>query len=128
MDRPVSDHHSLDEPDRIFLSVSWCDTRDRGWNYFADRVGGRDRRPIRPSSCWCLALDLRGHGDDLALSECLRFDRATLSEGAGPQSFGPDAIRTTIRCHATCCAGAVRLAHDHRRNQVSRQATSDGLT
>src|SRR6266516_1027368 len=128
MDRPVSDHHRLDEPDRIFLSVSRCDTRDRCRNHFFVSVGGRDRRPIFPSSCWRLALDLRGHGDDLALSECLRSDRATLSEGAGPESFGANTDRAAICCHATCCADAVRLAHDHRRDQVSRGATSDGLT
>ena len=96
MDCAVFDQHSVDERDRIFLFVSRRNARDRGWNYFADRVGGRDLRTIFPSPRGTLALDLCGNGDDRALLQYLRVDRATFPEGARPESFGTNTDRATI--------------------------------
>ena len=120
MDRVVFDQHSGNERDGILLSVSRCNARDRRRNHFLGSVGGRDRRTIRSSSRRVLALDLCGHGDDLALSECLRSSRATFSKGAGAESFGAHTVRAAIRCYATCRPGAVCLSHHSRRDQVSR--------
>ncbi len=120
MDRVVSDQHSGDKRNRIFLPVSRCHARDRRRNHLSGRVGSRDRRTIRSSSRRSLALDLCGDGDDLPLLECFRSSRATLSKSAGPESFGAHAVRTAICRCATGCARAVCLAYYHRRNQVSR--------
>ena len=60
------------------------------------------------------------NGDDRALLQYLRVDRATFPEGARPESFGTNTDRAAICCHATGCVGAVCSADDYRRDQVSR--------
>src|ERR1700741_831313 len=127
MDRSVSDQHGGHERDGILLSVPRRYPCDRRWNYLAGPSGGRDRRPIRPSPCGTLALDLCGVRDDCTLLECLRTSRATLSEGASAENFGPHAVRAAIRGHATGRARTVCLANHYRRNQISPRTTKQCL-
>src|SRR2546421_113651 len=127
MDRSVSDQHGGDERDGILLSAPRRYASDHRRNYLAGLAGSCDPRALCASPCWTLALDLCGLRDDRTLLECLRPGRATLSEGASAESFGAYAVRAAIRGHATCGAGAIFGADDHRRDQVSWRTTSDGL-
>src|SRR5438105_15571556 len=71
-------------------------TPAHGIGIIAPPTGGGDLRALPASTRRALALDLRGHGCDCALSECVCRGRAGFSETARSKGDGPDANRTPI--------------------------------
>src|SRR6266487_2264629 len=59
-------------------------------------TGGGDLRTLPASTRRALALDLRRHGSDCSLSQCLCRCCAGFPESAGPESAGSDADRAAI--------------------------------
>ena len=71
-----------------FFPFPWRYTRNYCWHYLVTLAGSGNLCPILSKICRGVAMDLRGYCDDCPLSECVRFDRAALSESAIPESPG----------------------------------------
>src|SRR6266853_5982823 len=74
-----------------------------------------------------MASDLRDHGRDCSLSECLRVQRAALQEGARSESACSDAVRGTLQGRTACRSGDFRRACQFRGDQVPKRAAPYGL-
>src|ERR1700687_1489687 len=101
MDRTLSGHDVAYQRDRVLFSVLWLYTSHPGRHRFAGSAGDRDVRALRPKARRRLALDLRSDRHARPLFQCLRPDRAAISESSGAQSAGPHAGRAAVLVRAT---------------------------
>src|SRR5260370_21354784 len=119
LDCALSGQHSGNERDRVpaasssFHAVT-CDRTD-----LTASVGCCHRSALPPSSCWCMAVDLRGERDACTLSERLRPRGAGFREGASPESDGSDTIRAAVLDLPACRYSAFHCAFYWRSEEVS---------
>jgi hypothetical protein len=73
-------NHHGDERDRLLFSVPWFYACSWSWGHVPVGVGSCDLRALPASTRGRLALDLRRHGCDRALSERVCRGRADLPE------------------------------------------------
>ena len=71
------------------------------------RVGVIQLRALRSSSRRELARDVRDRRCHRPLLECVRSRGPIVPQGAGAQGTGANAVRATLRSHATDRAGAI---------------------
>lgn len=72
----------------FFFPLPRRHTRNYCRHYLVTLAGSGNLCPILSEICRGVAMDLRGHCGDCPLSECVRFNRAALSESAIPESPG----------------------------------------
>src|SRR4030095_3145431 len=103
---------------RLSLRAAPALARCRGALVGRTRSGSFGPLPVSPR--WLIARDLRRHGRDGALLECLRVDCTDLPEGAGAGSISSNAIGASVCDHPGDRAACVSRARVSCREGVSR--------
>ena len=128
------DHH-CDERDRIRIPHQRCDAGNRHRRDIPGFAGGRPLCPLRLPSRRRLASGLCHHRGDRPVSQFLRLDRTELSEGAGAQDAGANAIRAALcdraarRARGVCCSwhpGSNAVSRTPRQRRFDWCPTSSG--
>src|SRR6266487_1041647 len=96
LDEMVPDHHRVDERDRLFLSVPWFYASHWRRHHFALSAGRGSLRALSAPTRRALALDLRRHGCDRSLLECICCSRAGVRKSASLEGDGSRADRAAI--------------------------------